>query len=101
MLVFREFFKTQSDQNINQNALNCTKFSKFLRERLNLLVYMIIRATIINMYFYMEIVIFYSRLFQNSHQNASIVERFQTFVQENYHIASVYLYKKMVFKKKH
>ena len=29
MLIFREFFKTQSDQNIYQNAPNCTKFSKF------------------------------------------------------------------------
>ena len=29
MFIFREFFKTQSDQNIHQNALNCTKFSKF------------------------------------------------------------------------
>ena len=29
MLIFREFFKTQSDQNIYQNAPNSTKFSKF------------------------------------------------------------------------
>ena len=28
MLMFREFFKTQSDQNIYQNAPNCTKFSQ-------------------------------------------------------------------------
>ena len=28
MLIFKEFFKTQSDQNRHQNALNCTKFSK-------------------------------------------------------------------------
>ena len=28
MLIFREFFKTQSDQNIYQDAPNCTKFSK-------------------------------------------------------------------------
>ena len=27
MLIFREFFKTQSDQNIYQDAPNCTKFS--------------------------------------------------------------------------
>ena len=34
MLIFSEFFKTQSDQNtcIHQNALICTKFSKFSRE---------------------------------------------------------------------
>ena len=49
MSIFKEFFKTQSDQNIGihqkfQNALNCTKFLKFLGElayspeRLNLLV---------------------------------------------------------------
>ena len=44
MSIFREFFKTQSDQHIHQNALNGTKFLKFLRElayspeRLNLLV---------------------------------------------------------------
>ena len=29
MLTFREFFKTQSDQNIHQNAPNCTIFSIF------------------------------------------------------------------------
>ena len=29
MLIFMEFFKTQSDQNIYQNARNCTRFSKF------------------------------------------------------------------------
>ena len=28
MIIFREFFKTQSDQNIYQNAPNCTKFSQ-------------------------------------------------------------------------
>ena len=32
MLIFKEFFKTQSDQNIHQNALNCTKSSKFFRK---------------------------------------------------------------------
>ena len=29
MLFIREFLKTQSDQNIHQNAPNCTTFSKF------------------------------------------------------------------------
>ena len=29
MLIFREFFNTQSDQNTLQNAPNCTTFSKF------------------------------------------------------------------------
>ena len=29
MLIFREFFKTQSDQNVYQDAPNCTKFLKF------------------------------------------------------------------------
>ena len=55
MLIFREFFKTQSDQNIHQNAPNCTTFSNFHRAASicpwtprNL------RATIINMYFYMN-----------------------------------------------
>ena len=28
MLIFREFFNTQSDQNILPNAPNCTTFSK-------------------------------------------------------------------------
>ena len=28
MLIFGEFFKTQSDQNIHQNAPKCTIFSK-------------------------------------------------------------------------
>ena len=31
MLVFRESFKTQSDQNINQNALNCTKLHQIFK----------------------------------------------------------------------
>ena len=29
MLIFWEFFNTQSDQNILQNTPNCTTFSKF------------------------------------------------------------------------
>ena len=52
-----------------------------------------VQRTIINMYFYMIIVLFYSRLLQYTHQNASIVKRFQIFLHENYLIASVYLYK--------
>ena len=28
MLIFKEFFKTQSDPNIHQNAPNCTTFLK-------------------------------------------------------------------------
>ena len=32
MLIFREFFNTQSDQNILQSAPNCTIFSKFYQE---------------------------------------------------------------------
>ena len=32
MLIFREFFKTQSDQNIYQNAPNCPNILNFLRE---------------------------------------------------------------------
>ena len=42
MLIIREFFNTQSDQNIHQNALNCTQFSKISREAmpLNLIVCM-------------------------------------------------------------
>ena len=31
MLIFGECFKTQSDQNIHQNAPNCNIFSKFSR----------------------------------------------------------------------
>ena len=31
MLIFRELFKSQSDQNIHQGAPNCTIFSKFSR----------------------------------------------------------------------
>ena len=49
------------------------------------------RATITNMYFYMKIAIFCSRLFQNTHQNASIIKCFQKFLHEDYPIASVYL----------
>ena len=33
MLIFKEFFKTQSDQNIRQNAPNYTTFSKFSHGR--------------------------------------------------------------------
>ena len=99
MLIFREFFKRQSDQNVHQNALSCTKLKKISRE----LAYtpeppsIYVHATIINLYFYMKIVIFYRRLFQNTHQNASIVKRFQTFLLEKYPTASVYLYKKWHF----
>ena len=32
MLIFREFFKTQSDQNIHQNAPNCTTLSNLFQE---------------------------------------------------------------------
>ena len=32
MLIFREFFNTQSDQNILQNTPNCTTFSKISQE---------------------------------------------------------------------
>ena len=46
MLVFRDFFKTRSDQNIYQNVPNCTKFSKIFNDAyaskhmpLNLLAY--------------------------------------------------------------
>ena len=39
MLIFREFFKTHSDQNIHKNALNCTKFSNFLGEQAYALAY--------------------------------------------------------------
>ena len=57
MLIFTEFFKTQSQQKTHQTApLN-----------------------------------FYSRLFQNTHQNASIVKCFQKFLRENYPTASVYV----------
>ena len=28
MLIFREYSKTQSNQNIHQNVPNCTKFSR-------------------------------------------------------------------------
>ena len=31
MLIFREFFKTQSDQNIHHDAPNCKRFSNFLQ----------------------------------------------------------------------
>ena len=69
MLIFREFFNTQSYQNIRQNALNCTKFTKFSREAsimpLNLIVY---------------------------------TSNFQTFLHENYPIANVYLCKKCINK---
>ena len=82
MLIFKEFFKTQSDQNIYQNApINCTKFSKFSQaSSIYAPEHPSIRATIINMYFYLKIVIFYSRLFRNTQQTASVVKRFQTYL---------------------
>ena len=36
MLIFREFFNTQFDQNILQNAPNCTTFSKFSQGSLHM-----------------------------------------------------------------
>ena len=39
----------------------------------------------------MNIVIFYLRLFQNTHQNASIINVYKKFLHENYPIANVYL----------
>ena len=43
MLIFREFFKTQSDQNIYQNDQTAQNFQNFLRQLaympLNLLAY--------------------------------------------------------------
>ena len=86
MLISKEFFKTQSDQNIYQNApINCTKFSKFsqassISNSSTAFEPPSICATIINMYFYLKIVIFYSRLFQNTQQTASVVKRFQTYL---------------------
>ena len=67
MFIFRDYFKTQSDQNMQKNALNCTKLHQifsgsYAPEPLSIYVYIII-----NMYFYMKIVIFYSSLFQNAH----------------------------------
>ena len=81
MLIFKEFFKTQSDQNIYQNApINCTKFSKassiYAPERPS------ICATIINMYFYLKIVIFYSRLFKNTSPSKKRRTRFVRKVYE-------------------
>ena len=38
-----------------------------------------------------NIAILYSRFFQNTHQNASIVKCFQKFRHENYPMASVYI----------
>ena len=40
------------------------------------------------MYLCMKIAIFYSRLFQKSHKNVSIVKVFKKFLYENYPIAS-------------
>ena len=53
MSIFKDFFKTQSDQNIHQNAPNLTSFSKISGQLAYAPeLYIIIRATIINMYFY-------------------------------------------------
>ena len=62
---------------MHQTAQN---FKNFLRELAYAREPPSIHATIINMYFYLKIVIFYSRLFQNTQQNASVVKRFQTFL---------------------
>ena len=48
-------------------------------------------ADIINMYFCMKIAIFYSKLVQNTHQNASIVNVFQKFFTRITPITSAYL----------
>ena len=34
MLIFKGFFKTQSDQNVHQNASNCSIISKFSQREL-------------------------------------------------------------------
>ena len=56
MSIFREYSKTKSDHNIHQNALNCPKFSR--GGSISPVTSYHIRATIINMNFYMKIVIF-------------------------------------------
>ena len=71
MLIFENFFKTQSDQNIHQNAQNAPYFLKKIGG-----------ASI------------YPLTVHNTHQNVSIIKCFQKFLYENYPIASIYLYKK-------
>ena len=55
MLIFKEFFKTQSDQNIHQNALNCTKLHQIFKFFSGSWHYapepIYVRATIIDMFF--------------------------------------------------
>ena len=74
MLIFGEFLNTQSDQNIFKTHQTAPHFQNFLRgASICPWTPQHMRATIISMYFYMKIAIFYSRLFQNTYQNASII----------------------------
>ena len=63
------------------------------------------RAIIINVFFYMKITIFYLRLFQNTQQNASIINVFKKFLHEKLAHSKrvskilIFLYKKLQFLK--
>ena len=93
MLICGEFFKTQSDQKIYQNAPNTPYFPNILRGAsimpLSPSIYK--SATIVNITILYENNHSLLRFFQNTHQNASIVTCFQKFLHENYPIASMYL----------
>ena len=94
MLLFREFFKTQSVKKYTPKRTKQHHIFKFFSGELAYvpelsITYM--HATMINMFFCMKTVVFYSRFFQNTHQNASIVNVFKNFFYDNYPVASVYL----------
>ena len=61
MLILGDFFKTQSDQNIHQTHQTAPYFQNFLG---GARIIMLLNT------------IFCSRLFQNTHQNASIIKCF-------------------------
>ena len=105
MLIYGKFFKTQSDQKYTPKRTNLHHIIKnFLAELHTPLnppsIHM--RATIIDMYFYMKIAIFCSILFQDTHQNAPIIQCFQNFLHESklyiFHIKNG-IFKKIVYKK--
>ena len=91
MLIFREFFNTQSDQNILQNEPNCTTFSKFLRGAS--IMSLNSPAYACNYNFYMKIIIFLFKIISKYIPKRINYKFFKKFLYENnyYPITIVYL----------
>ena len=73
MLIFREFFKTQSDQNYTPKRTKLHLFSKISRVAYAFELLKHICVQLYYNYFYMKITILLSKLFQNIHQNENVL----------------------------